>query len=129
MCDCSPPVGVDGGKDYLRIIGHHQNMIELSVVEDYDDRYQLENSGTAITGVHAPSKCDGRSCPIHNKSNHHMRSMPQYIQWSESYKAFMVRECTHHIFHIDPDEDDRYLHSIDIDGSVCMGKCDGCCKE
>lgn len=128
MCDCKQPVGVDGGKDYLKRTGRFQHYIELSVVEDYDDRYQLENVGTVITKVHAPSKCVGRSCPVHNKSDHHMRSMPQYIQLSESFQAFMVRECTHHIFHIDPDEDDGYLKSIDIDGSVCTSKCDGCCK-
>lgn len=33
VCGCNPPVGVDGGKSYLKRIGHPQHYEELSVTD------------------------------------------------------------------------------------------------
>lgn len=128
MCKCGA-IGVDGGRSYLRRIGHPESAIDLSVTEDYDDNYELENTETVITGVHAPSKCEGRSCPVHHKSDHSLRQMPQYISRSRTGQAFTVRECFHHIYHIDPDEDGGYMKGIGIDSSACLEGCDGCCRK
>lgn len=67
--------------------------------------------------THAPDKCAGSHCPIHNPSDHHMRKWPQH--WRDD-RGIMERTCEHGVGHPDPDciyaQRDGGLHG-----------CDGCC--
>lgn len=74
----------------------------------------LEHSDIHLSGVHDPNLCAGRPCTIHNRSDHHMRHMPQH--WRND-RRIMERICQHGIGHPDPDE---------IDPDTIHG-CDGCC--
>lgn len=72
--------------------------------------------GQKLFNVHAPSKCAGEFCTIHNPSDHHMRD------WAQNWRGdrgLMERLCPDHgIGHPDPDDPnpDR------------MHGCDGCCR-
>ncbi len=75
--------------------------------------------------THAPDKCEGRNCCIHNPSDHHMR------RWEMNYrhdKGIMERICPEHgVGHPDPD-DLAYWVSV---GRFEMGihACCGCCED
>jgi hypothetical protein len=86
------------------------------------ERHQLENSDQALVGVHSIEECKGEYCTIHNMSDHHMRSWPQY--WRTDW-GFMERICPHGIGHPDPDE---YMLTIKPELATVHG-CDGCCKK
>lgn len=61
----------------------------------------LENTSKVLKNVHAEAACTGRLCPIHNRSDHPMRSWPQY--W-RSDRKLMERICPEHgVGHPDPD--------------------------
>ena len=82
--------------------------------------HYLEHSGEVLVSVHDPQRCAGRSCTIHNRSEHGMRDLPQH--WRED-RGIMERVCAHGVGHPDPDNpwnhgDPRWLHG-----------CDGCCGE
>lgn len=66
--------------------------------------------------THGSKKCGGNPCPIHNQSDHHMRSWPQ--NWRPDCRL-MERMCEHEIGHPDPDG----LRSFT--GHTC----DGCCAD
>jgi hypothetical protein len=71
--------------------------------------------GQILIGVHSPTKCSGRKCPIHNQSDHHM------VTWSQNWnptKKIIERICMHDIAHPDPDE---VTESKDHE-------CCGCCR-
>lgn len=129
MCKCGA-VGVDGGKDYLRRTGHPQNTIDLSVVEEYEDSYKLEHSDAVVKRVHAPSLCVGQTCPIHHKTDNHMRGWIQTISHTESGASgpVMIRVCPHNFFHIDADESNEYLHKVGLRRDECLAGCDRCCE-
>lgn len=65
---------------------------------------------------HNLRSCIGNYCTLHNRSDHHMRHMPQ--NWRED-AGFMERICEHGVGHPDPDE---------INPKVVHG-CDGCCID
>lgn len=68
----------------------------------------------SLVGVHSPSACEGRGCPIHHPSQHHMRDWPQ--NWRND-RRMMERICEHGVGHPDPD---------DLNANRAHG-CDGCC--
>lgn len=82
-------------------------------------------NGTII--VHARSVCGG-FCPIHNPSEHHMRTWP--LIWRDDRKIF-ERQCHHGVGHPDPDTLEylkvKYgeLHA----GIEGVHGCDGCCSD
>ena len=78
-------------------------------------RTQLEHSNVFLMG-HNLRSCIGNYCTLHNRSDHHMRHMPQ--NWRED-AGFMERICEHGVGHPDPDE---------INPKVVHG-CDGCCID
>jgi hypothetical protein len=80
----------------------------------------LENSKYTIH-AHAPGDCIGERCPIHKRTDHHMRSWPQ--NWRGD-RWMMERICEHSVGHPDPDDPRIYL-GLD-DGTH---GCDGCCHE
>lgn len=75
----------------------------------------LEHSNVVLINTHDPSKCEGRACTLHNRSDHSMRSFPQHFR---SDLGFMERICPHGVGHPDPDDKNaRVIHG-----------CDGCCR-
>lgn len=86
--------------------------------------YILENNEEyTLVNTHPEYSCsDQPACPIHKKSNHSMRSFPQ---WFRSDNGLMERTCPHGIGHPDPDG----LHFFEAQGIEGMDVhgCDGCC--
>ena len=78
--------------------------------------------------VHAPDACAGRSCCVHNPSDHPMRGFPQYYRFDI---GLMERTCPHGIGHPDPDDlayrRDRY--GADHARGLGIHGCDGCCRD
>lgn len=66
--------------------------------------------------VHASAACAGRPCPLHNRTDHHMRGFPQHYRED---RGFMERICPHGVGHPDPD----CIRADPVHG------CDGCCRE
>ena len=75
----------------------------------------LEHSTQVVSG-HPEGTCEGRRCPLHRRTDHHMRAFPQL--WRDDAKI-MERICPHGCGHPDPDDigADHYVHG-----------CDGCCR-
>lgn len=76
----------------------------------------LENTSEVLFNVHDEEACVGPPCPIHARTDHHMRAWPQH--WRND-RRMMERICPHGVGHPDPDEqllDDGGVHG-----------CDGCC--
>lgn len=75
----------------------------------------LEHTEWVLRNTHSPSFCYSKSrCTIHNRSNHHMRNLPQ--EWNGD-ENIMERLCIHGVGHTDPDE----IPGFEIHN------CDGCC--
>jgi hypothetical protein len=83
--------------------------------------------GGILRNVHPRSECAGRTCVVHNPSDHLMRDWPMI--W-RSDKGLMERACPHGIGHPDPDD----LYYKELVGGPDMRKvygihgCDGCCS-
>lgn len=89
---------------------------EVSMDQDMIAMYD----GTVLL-VHNSSQCLLTYCCIHNPSNHHMITWPQY--WIEG-RNIMARVCPHSEGHPDPD-DVRIVLGRDSG----LHPCDGCCLE
>lgn len=76
----------------------------------------LENSEVVIA-VHHRHECLFEHCPIHNRSDHHMRSWPQH--WRRG-RGLIERLCPHGVGHPDPDDPETLFDSVH--------GCDGCCS-
>lgn len=89
----------------------------------------IDDFGTVIGGVHDPADCAGRSCVMHNPSDHSMLSFP--LKWRQADPLFDIkpshfeRICPHGIGHPDPDSTIWLMNACEIDVSV--HGCDGCC--
>lgn len=115
-CSCGA-ISVDGGTSYLRRVmreeGREKGVEDTSIMAPEEDRHHLlEHSEIQLGGVHHSARCEGRPCPIHNRSNHALRSWPQV--W---HKGRVMRVCEHGAWHKDPDEPGK---------KRCIF-CDGCC--
>jgi hypothetical protein len=84
------------------------------------DSAVLEHTDILIHNVHDPERCGKEFCTVHNRSNHHMRSFPQY--WRSDI-GVMERTCSHGVGHPDPDE-----FAIAKDIYLAIHGCDGCCQ-
>lgn len=67
---------------------------------DLVEVHMLEHTNVSIR-THLADKCAGQFCTIHNRSNHSMRSFPQWYRWD---RGFMERTCPHGVGHPDPDD-------------------------
>lgn len=89
---------------------------------EYDE---VELAGGATLRVHAPSKCAGQTCSVHNPSDHPLKDAPRI--WKASSGLF-ERECEHEIGHPDPD---ALAFLIRVRGEKAdvlkYHGCDGCC--
>jgi hypothetical protein len=76
--------------------------------------------------THAPDKCAGQECCIHNRSNHVMREFPQLFRWD---RGIMERTCPHGVGHPDPDQE-AFLELVfgDAAWAEWVHGCDGCCN-
>lgn len=83
----------------------------------------VQIGGTVLVNVHAPSKCAGEACVMHNPSDHHMRDWP--TNWRGD-RGLMERLCPHGIGHPDPDAL-AFQVRIGNDWQGVHG-CDGCCR-
>ncbi len=77
---------------------------------------RLEGPGASYIWAHPESKCDGGPCPVHNRSDHHMRGFRQ--NWRDD-RGVMERICPHGVGHPDPDCRE---HAKDM-----VHGCEGCC--
>ena len=98
---------------------------------DFDGREStlvLEHRpGTENFGTHPATQCEGQVCCIHNRSNHSMRSFPQYWRFD---RELMERICPHGVGHPDPDHLAfvRLMRGDDAARTESIHGCDGCCK-
>lgn len=84
--------------------------------------HQLENSDQVVW-THRKERCRSNPCPIHNLTDHPLRSMGQ-VFW-EKHQT-MARVCEHGQEHTDPDE--SFILSYENGGSQdYQHDCDGCC--
>jgi hypothetical protein len=87
------------------------------------DEVTLANG--AVLRVHAPDKCAGQICSVHNPSDHPLKDAPR--AWRASYGLF-ERECEHKIGHPDPD---ALAFLVRLRGESASHLkyhgCDGCC--
>lgn len=87
---------------------------------------QLEHSPIEIM-AHAPSKCAGEACALHNRSDHKMRAFMQH--WRDD-RGLMERICTHGVGHPDPDQWDylKQRYGKKTASAEFVHGCDGCCR-
>lgn len=77
--------------------------------------------------VHAPGRCGGEMCCIHNPSAHALSDRP--LHWRDD-RAIMERICVHGVGHPDPDDAAwRKRSGRDPDGWDNVHGCDGCCTS
>lgn len=83
--------------------------------------------GHILVNVHSESECEGRGCPIHHPSDHHMKDWP--MNWRND-RNLMERMCKHGVGHPDPD-DLAYKESVGPGSSrwESIHGCCGCCVE
>lgn len=107
-CACGA-IAIDGGNEYNRYIGDPNDFVYLEAESfEYNDEYVLENTDVTVTHVHSPRLCLGRSCPVHNKSDHDWRGWKQELRlFHGTVSTFRV--CEHNIAYLDPDEDRERL--------------------
>lgn len=84
------------------------------------DTFTLPN-GQVLQGVHPPTACAGRGCPIHHPATHHMVAWP--LLWRGD-RGFMERTCTHSVGHPDPDD---WQYHLSVGRDIGSHGCCGCC--
>jgi hypothetical protein len=77
--------------------------------------------------IHNRDQCDGRYCPFHNPSNHHMRDWHIHVRLDKM--ALAERTCKHGVGHPDPDSLAWMKSHFRPEISDAMGihGCDRCC--
>lgn len=102
----------DRARDIAARLEHEVAMLEVWTVPA-TDRYGA-NVGVREVRTHHRDVCQGRGCPVHHHSGHHMAGWPQL--WRGD-RCFTERTCPHGIGHPDPDDPTtNQTHG-----------CDGCC--
>ena len=89
-------------------------------LKDEDRRRGFDTTGPLVT--HDRDDCQGRGCPIHHPSDHHMRGWPR--NW-RSDRGLMERMCEHTVWH--PDPDDASFRASRGDSDTLHGCCVGTC--
>jgi hypothetical protein len=106
------------------------------LIQDPEDpsKYIVANAAEPILGVqvgeqvlvnvHSARLCAGRTCVIHNPSDHGMRDWP--LNWRGDIGLF-ERLCSHGVGHPDPDAVAYKENELGLEGFGVHG-CDGCCR-
>lgn len=76
---------------------------------------RIVQAPTVLKGIHLSSECAGRTCLVHNPTDHHMRHWP--LLWDSNQQLFL-RLCRHGYAHPDPDGWGSKEHPDD-----------GCCRR
>lgn len=84
--------------------------------------FGVQVGAATLVDVHPAWACSGRSCVVHNPSDHHMRGWR--LNWRGD-RGLMERICPHGVGHPDPD-DLAYQRSVSREWQGHHG-CDGCC--
>jgi hypothetical protein len=115
--DAAPAFRYDHSVSKRLDIGHRGR---LGVESNYEE--QVLEGGQRII-AHKASVCRGdlskkrpRHCPLHRRTDHHMRAWPQH--WRDD-RGIMERTCPHGIGHPDPDDPT----------TDTVHGCDGCCAR
>ena len=90
--------------------------------------WRPEHTDIIVSKIHSPRLCDGRPCPVHNMSDHVLRSSKQVLEWVNG-AAFTFRVCEHGSFHSDPDESEDYMARCFVTRAELEEGCDGCCVQ
>lgn len=95
----------------------------------YNDKMRIayEEGGETWHNVHPKAACAGRTCVIHNPSDHSMVTWPRHLRET----GLVERICEHGVGHPDPDSA-RWMNENAWEGSRGtwgMHGCDGCCLE
>lgn len=107
--------------DLDRVTGERDRARRLAAVFMDQDRARGHDRSGGLT-VHDRDACQGRGCPVHHPSTHHMRAWP--LVWRPD-RGLMERACPHGVGH--PDPDDAAYRATFGDGNGVHG-CDGCCQ-
>ena len=86
--------------------------------DENGERWRLAGN-EIISHVHLRYNCQGTVCPLHNPSDHHMRSFKMHYRHD---RGIFERICKHGVGHIDPDD---YRTTVGLDKG--LHGCDGCC--
>ena len=104
-----------------RLRGERDRARDLAAaLMDEDRRRGFDTTGPLVT--HDRDACQGRGCPIHHPSDHHMRDWPTV--WRDD-RMVLERVCPHGVGHMDPD--DAAYRATRGDTDTTHG-CDGCCR-
>lgn len=76
-----------------------------------------------VYNVHDESRCYGRPCVVHNRTDHHMVGFP--LHWRNDRLIF-ERICPHDVGHPDPDQF-HYWREMGVLETESRHGCDGCC--
>lgn len=96
---------------------------------DADREIWVGPSGDILEGVHPATACEGRGCPFHHPSDHHMAEWP--LVWRND-RSMVERRCPEHgVGHPDPDHMAWYAttHSPEDVWAEGVHGCCGCCQE
>jgi hypothetical protein len=75
-------------------------------------------------GTHSIDVCAGRTCPVHNPSDHPLAAAP--LRYRQGRAGLLDRVCGHGLAHPDPD---ATAHFAAADGRAAgPHRCDGCCR-
>ena len=86
-------------------------------------RYFLPD-GRELVNVHDDSLCAGRTCVIHNPTEHHM--VEWTLHWRED-RGIFERICEHGVGHPDPDQHEYWREADKLYEAIHGG--DMCCHD
>lgn len=103
-------------------------ILEVEVVDKKKQDLDMSFTGTGqIMFYHKPELCEGQFCPMHNPSEHHMRTWLMHGR-SDLKLPIIDRICPHNALHPDPDSLAWALRH-DPEFEWYHGACDGCCHD
>lgn len=110
------------------------NLVEVAAVievvvpmKEPEPDLDMAFSGTGqVMLYHKADLCEGQFCPMHNPSDHHMKTWPMHGR-SDLKLPLIERICPHDATHPDPDSLAWCLR-MSPEFTAHHGACDGCCK-
>lgn len=100
-------------------------LAEGDLTGEFRDLIVLHDGSTLVT--HGRRACRGRTCSVHNPSDHALREAP--LHWRDD-RRLMERLCPHGIGHPDPDHVSfvRLTYGAGHAFTAGVHGCDGCCR-
>jgi hypothetical protein len=100
--------------DDMREAAEAELAARASAPDPKPQAWPLEHSPMMLVNVHDTARCAGKPCPVHSRTDHALRSWPQFFR---ADAGFMERTCRHGVGHPDPD----------CQLAPPVHGCDGCC--